>query len=88
MGRAAISVGDDTPTGEPANGPTGPYITDMDDGTRPKRRKAGTQARAKDKSQAGAASRAGQGAPASPERPGEPALPDSLSKRPRGPAQP
>jgi hypothetical protein len=28
-----LSVGDDTPTGEPVNGPKGPYITDKDDGT-------------------------------------------------------
>jgi hypothetical protein len=35
-----ISIGDDTATGEPANGPKGPYITDdsddeMRDATRP-----------------------------------------------------
>lgn len=34
MGKAQVSVGDDTPTGEPENGPPGPYITDKDDGTR------------------------------------------------------
>lgn len=28
-----MSIGDDTPTGEPENGPRGPYITDKDDGT-------------------------------------------------------
>ncbi len=28
-----ISIGDDTATGEPENGPKGPYITDKDDGT-------------------------------------------------------
>lgn len=27
------SIGDDTTTGEPQNGPRGPYITDKDDGT-------------------------------------------------------
>ena len=34
MGKGQLSVGDDTPTGEPENGPKGPYITDEDDGTR------------------------------------------------------
>lgn len=33
MSKATISVGDNTPTGEPDNGPNGPYITDTDDGT-------------------------------------------------------
>lgn len=34
MGKGRLSIGDDTPTGEPENGPRGPYITDKDDGTR------------------------------------------------------
>jgi hypothetical protein len=34
MSKGEVSVGDDTPTGEPENGPRGPYITDKDDGTR------------------------------------------------------
>jgi hypothetical protein len=34
MGNGQLSVGDDTSTGEPENGPRGPYITDKDDGTR------------------------------------------------------
>lgn len=33
MSKGQLSVGDDTPTGEPENGPRGPYITDKDDGT-------------------------------------------------------
>lgn len=33
MSNGQLSVGDDTPTGEPENGPRGPYITDKDDGT-------------------------------------------------------
>lgn len=33
MGKGQVSVGDDTATGEPENGPRGPYITDKDDGT-------------------------------------------------------
>jgi hypothetical protein len=43
MARASVSVGDDTPTGEPENGPKGPYITDKDDGTRPRSRRHGRQ---------------------------------------------
>ena len=38
MGKGQLSVGDDTPTGEPENGPNGPYITDKDDGTPKSRR--------------------------------------------------
>ncbi len=34
MAKSSISVGDDTPAGEPENGPKGPYITDKDDGMR------------------------------------------------------
>lgn len=34
MGKGQMSIGDDMPTGEPENGPRGPYITDKDDGTR------------------------------------------------------
>ena len=34
MAKGQLSVGDDTPTGEPENAPRGPYITDKDDGTR------------------------------------------------------
>jgi hypothetical protein len=35
MGKASTSVGDDTPTGEPENAPSGPYITDDYDGSLP-----------------------------------------------------
>jgi hypothetical protein len=34
MAKGQVSIGDDTRTGEPENGPTGPYITDKDDGSR------------------------------------------------------
>lgn len=34
MAKGKVSIGDDTATGEPENGPSGPYITDKDDGTR------------------------------------------------------
>jgi hypothetical protein len=33
LGKGQVSVGDDTGTGEPENGPKGPYITEDDDGT-------------------------------------------------------
>jgi hypothetical protein len=39
MGKASISIGVDDATGQPASGPEGPYITDEDDGSRPRRRK-------------------------------------------------
>ena len=44
MAKARISVGVDDATGQPANAPEGPYITDDDDGSRP-RRKAPRKAR-------------------------------------------
>jgi hypothetical protein len=31
MGKSGISIGDDTPTGEPQNGPKGPYTDDETD---------------------------------------------------------
>ena len=44
MAKGQVSIGDDTPAGEPENGPRGPYITDKDDGTRePKSRKEGSR---------------------------------------------
>jgi hypothetical protein len=46
MGKGRLSVGDDTPTGEPENGPQGPYITDEDDGAgKPGRTKEDTDQR-------------------------------------------
>jgi hypothetical protein len=50
MGKGRLSVGDDTPTGEPENGPRGPYITDKDDGTgKPGRTKEDTDQRRNNK---------------------------------------
>jgi hypothetical protein len=54
MAKSSISIGDDTPTGEPENAPKGPYITDKDDGTRdaggqkPSQRKARARRRRAD----------------------------------------
>jgi hypothetical protein len=50
MGKGQVSVGDDTPTGEPENGPRGPYITDKDDGTpKPKKDKEDSRRRSRDR---------------------------------------
>jgi hypothetical protein len=38
MAKASISIGVDNATGQPASAPEGPYITDEDDGTRPRKR--------------------------------------------------
>jgi hypothetical protein len=51
MARASISVGDNTATGEPENGPKGPYITDNDDGTRPRSRRRGRRGAVEGQSQ-------------------------------------
>jgi hypothetical protein len=39
MAKASISVGVDDATGQPENAPPGPYITDEDDGSRPRRKR-------------------------------------------------
>jgi hypothetical protein len=39
MAKPSISIGVDDATGRPANAPEGPYITDEDDGTRPRKPK-------------------------------------------------
>jgi len=44
MAKASISIGVDDATGQPENGPEGPYITDEDDGTRPRKVKRGVPA--------------------------------------------
>jgi hypothetical protein len=38
MPRGRISIGVDDATGQPATAPRGPYITDEDDGTAPRRK--------------------------------------------------
>lgn len=85
-----ISVGDDTATGEPENGPRGPYITADDDGTHAKTSRTKTNATKKQPLDDGTArqttaSTQGKGwekrANDSPEAQGTP-------DRPKGPAQP
>lgn len=39
MAKGRLSIGDDTPTGEPENAPRGPYITDKNDGAKKPGRK-------------------------------------------------
>jgi hypothetical protein len=39
MAKASISIGVNDATGQPSNGPRGPYITDEDDGSRPRRKR-------------------------------------------------
>jgi hypothetical protein len=51
MPRSRRSIGVDDATGQPANAPRGPYITDEDDGSSPRRKRrptndAGTKAAA------------------------------------------
>lgn len=41
MAKSGISIGDDTPTGEPQNGPRGPYIDDDTDDTTALARRGG-----------------------------------------------
>jgi hypothetical protein len=43
MAKASISIGVDDATGQPANAPEGPYITDADDGSA-RHRKRSTRA--------------------------------------------
>ena len=74
MPKGRISIGVDDATGQPANAPRGPYITDEDDGTTP-RRKQRTQGDVK------RARRAKDGSPSSP------GVKD-LAPRRKGPARP
>jgi hypothetical protein len=72
MAKAGISVGDDTPTGEPQDGPRGPYITDeTEDSTHPKHKGGGAPEKAGKSGSSSAAER-------SPPKP----------PAPKGPAQP
>jgi hypothetical protein len=88
MAKTGISVGDDTPSGEPQNGPTGPYITDDDDGSAvtPTSGRRPTADRHRPSDRGRSAAEPSGSAPTADDK--TPALPDELSKRPRGPAQP
>jgi len=76
MAKASISIGVDDATGQPDSAPAGPYITDEDDGTRPRKRKR---------------SRAPAGANDETSRASDrnkPAPSEDLASRRKGPAQP
>lgn len=96
MRKGDLSLGDDTPTGEPEPGPRGPYIMAEDDGTdatKPRRVARGsdrhpggsrTETRIARKSVIGS-DNAGDAAEPAPSRPD---LPNPLKKGPKGPLQP
>ena len=75
MGKANISIGVDDATGQPETAPEGPYITDEDDGSRPRRRKRAERPTGTDEADA---------------RPshGDSVTPKDLASRRKGPAQP
>jgi hypothetical protein len=71
MAKAGISVGDDTPTGEPQDGPRGPYITDeTEDSVHPKG-KSGEQEKARKSGSSSPADHGGAKPPA-PKGPAQP----------------
>ena len=76
MAKASISIGVDDATGQPESAPAGPYITDEDDGSRPRNPKR---------------SRAAAGANDETSRTSDrnkPAPSEDLASRRKGPAQP
>jgi hypothetical protein len=96
----SISIGADTPTGQPRNSPAGPYTTDEHDdesavpGQDPTRTRPGgsrTETRIANQSELGS-DNAGDESSRKPEPGGaraqQPDMPDELAKRPKGPAQP
>ena len=97
-GSGSISIGADTPTGQPPNVPKGPYTTDEHDdesaapGHDPTRHKpggSGTSSKIAQESELGS-DNAGDDArqDSRSSRAKQPDLPDELAKRPKGPAQP
>jgi hypothetical protein len=51
MAKASISIGVDDATGQPAEGPRGPYITPDDDGSRPRQKRPSRAAPKHDRAQ-------------------------------------
>jgi hypothetical protein len=97
MAKAGISIGDDTPTGEPQNGPKGPYIDDDTDdalahprgGQDPTRtRPGGSRSETKIARESVIGSDTAGGRPEGGSDTAKPDMPDELAKRPKGPAQP
>lgn len=81
-----ISIGDETPTGEPANGPAGPYITADDDGTHANKKK---QPLEDGTARQTTASKQGTGWQKRAEHLEDaPDASDAVTRGPKGPAQP
>ncbi|MFL4981520.1 MAG: hypothetical protein ACJ8FV_23870 [Xanthobacteraceae bacterium] len=76
MAKSSISIGVDDATGQPASAPEGPYITDEDDGTRPRKPKRTRAAPGSDRNETRTP------------RERDPAMDKDLSSRRKGPAQP
>lgn len=53
MAKASISIGVGDASGQPTNAPRGPYITDEDDGSRPRKDKPARAVPARDQRGAG-----------------------------------
>jgi hypothetical protein len=97
MAKAGISIGDDTPTGEPQNGPKGPYIDDDTDdalgcprGGQDSTRTlpGGSRTETKIARESAIGSDTAGGRPEGGSDAAKPDMPDELAKRPKGPAQP
>jgi hypothetical protein len=73
MPRSRLSIGVEDATGQPANAPRGPYITDEDDGTSPRRKRHAPN---------------DAGARAAASRTKVPSRDKDLASRRKGPAQP
>jgi hypothetical protein len=76
MAKPSISIGVDDATGQPAGVPEGPYITDEDDGTRPRKPKRRRTVTDPERNKA----------PDSAGR--DPVMDEDLANRRKGPAQP
>jgi hypothetical protein len=105
MGKGgSISIGADTPTGQPRNAPAGPYTTEehddemaaadkvsSQDATRTGPAGSRTETKIAEQSELGSDNAGGetsQDAPHRSTRTQKPDMPDEIAKRPKGPAQP
>ena len=97
MAKPSIRVGVGVGTGQPANGPKGPYITADDDGTRPQNPSSSAPEARPQQSERGdhdarqrSETDSGPETEATPRRTvnQKPDLPDELARRSVGPAQP
>ena len=81
MAKASISIGVNDATGQPASAPQGPYITDEDDGSRPRKKRPPRAAAKRDRADVDTGRRRGG-------RRRDPARGEDLASRRKGPAQP